>query len=348
MVKNKNSFEKLLSSYDFKISDDQIAKRPAKPRDHAKLLIYNRKTKKISFDRFKNLGKFLPKNSVLVFNNSKVIPARLVLKKPTGGQVKLLYLGCQKNTIECLIDRKVDLGAKLFLTKKIWFKVLGQKGSIYRLAPSFRVNKIFTILDRYGETPIPPYLKSTPLTEKNLKKEYQTIFSKKRGSVAAPTASLHFTNRLLNQLKKQKITVKFITLHVNLGTFSPLTEQNFLNHQLHSENFFIDQKTAAFINRAKKIGRPIIPIGTTSLRALESSISKGRISKLQGETRLFIQEDYHFKIADGLITNFHVPRSSLLMLVSALTGRKKLLELYKKAINKNFKFFSFGDGMLVI
>ena len=204
------------------------------------------------------------------------------------------------------------------------------------------------LFEKYGNAPIPPYIKHTPLSSAELKKQYQTVFAKNSGSIAAPTASLDFTKRLLEKLRKTGISTQFVTLHVGLGTFAPLTEENITQGKLHKERYAIDSKTAAFLNRAKKEGRPIIAVGTTAVRALETaSDKKGKLAKLSGETDIFIREGYRFRFTDGIITNFHVPRSSLLMLVSAFVGRERLFELYRKAMKKKFSFFSFGDGMLL-
>ena len=192
------------------------------------------------------------------------------------------------------------------------------------------------------------YIKHSPLSRNDLKEKYQSVFARKAGSIAAPTASLHFTQRLLKKIEKSGIKIRFVTLHVNLGTFAPLTEENVKTGRLHKEYYEIDKKTADFLNRQKKDSVPIIAVGTTTVRALESAVSgDGRLTKLKGATDLFIREGYQFKFADGIVTNFHVPKSSLMMLVASFTGREKLLELYREAVKKKFKFFSFGDGMLI-
>ena len=203
-------------------------------------------------------------------------------------------------------------------------------------------------MQKYGQTPLPPYIKNSPLTEKQKRKEYQSIFAKAGLSVAAPTASLHFTRKLTANLKKQGTEVKFVTLNVNLGTFAPLKEENLMSGKLHLESYEIDKKTAGDLNQAKQQGKTIIAVGTTVVRTLESSAKHHEFKKLQGSTDLFIYPPYKFQFVDSLITNFHVPKSSLLMLVSAMTGRKKLLNIYQKAIKKKFRLFSFGDGMLIL
>lgn len=343
------SLQKLLKLYDYKVPTDLIAQKPALPRDSAKLLVYKKDTKQISYDRFYNLTKYLPKSAVLVFNETKVIPARFIVKKLTGGIAKLLFVKKTGDCWEILSNTKLNLGSKVYLVKNKKFKFLvkSKKDGHYFIKP-IHMEDIYGFLEKYGQTPVPPYIKHSPLSEKQLRENYQAIFAKEKGSIAAPTASLHFTKNLLNKIEKSGIAVKFITLHVNLGTFAPLTEENLKTNRLHQEYYEIDKNIADFLNKAKKQRRPIIAVGTTVARTLESASDKnGVLKKLQNNTDLFITEEYRLKFVDGIITNFHVPKSSLMMLISAFISRKKLLELYRLAIKRRFRFFSFGDGMLV-
>jgi len=342
------NFEKLLNRYDYQIPTALIAQKPASPRDSARLLVYNRKSGSARFSSFANIADYLPKNSVLVLNETKVIPARLAIKKETGGKAEILYIRTVGATIEVMSDRRLSVGSKLTLAPKIYLTVVGQKGKYYYLKPSFPLSRLMSVLEQYGQMPLPPYIKHTPLSRSDLKEKYQSVFARKAGSIAAPTASLHFTKRLLRKIEKSGVKIRFVTLHVNLGTFAPLTEENVKTGRLHKEYYEIDKKTADFLNRQKKDSVPIIAVGTTTVRALESAVSgDGRLTKLKGATDLFIREGYQFKFADGIVTNFHVPKSSLMMLVASFTGREKLLELYREAVKKKFKFFSFGDGMLI-
>lgn len=338
--------ETVLKLYNYNFPANLIAQEPSSPRDSAKLLVFNRKTDELNHDTFLNLIKYLPKNAVLVFNKTKVIPARLTIIKPTSGQARLLYISHNSKQIKVLSDRKLALKSKLTLWSKTpldhTFKVIKKDGKFYYLKPSFPLSKTFEILEKFGDMPIPPYIKNSPLTRSELKEKYQTVFAKEKGSVAAPTASLHFSNRLIKKIKASGIDITYVTLHVNLGTFSPLTENQLKTKKLHSEWYEIDKKTMSFLKKSKKQGRPIIAVGTTVVRTLES------YKKLSGNTDLFISPGYRFKVIDGIITNFHVPKSSLLMLVSAFTGREKLLHLYRRAIKKQYKLFSFGDGMLIL
>jgi S-adenosylmethionine:tRNA ribosyltransferase-isomerase len=219
----------------------------------------------------------------------------------------------------------------------------------YLLKPNFPITQIYDILEKHGTTPIPPYIKNPNLEEQKLREDYQTIFAKHQGSVAAPTASLHFSEKLIEKIKSAGIQIEYVTLHVGLGTFAPLTEDHIKSGNLHEEWYEVSTDTAERLNQAKEQGKIIIPVGTTSTRTLESASDENhKLKKLTGTTTLFIQENYQFKFADSIITNFHVPKSSLLMLVSAFATRKKLLEIYKTAITKNYKLFSFGDGMLIL
>ncbi len=358
--------------FNYEISPELIAQKPTHPRDSARVLVYDRKNETLSFDIFKNLGKYLPKNAILVFNQTRVLPARLPVLKPTGGKVELLYLGTilfsppyqggppertrragvRGGMIKALSNKKLTLNSILTIPIKssksrkiLSLTVVKKDGGTYFLKPNFDIKQFPQILKKYGQTPLPPYIKHSPLTEKQKQKAYQTVFAKTGESVAAPTASLHFTKKLLTDLKKQGIVIKFVRLDVSLGTFAPLTPKQLKTGKLHTEQYFIDPKTIEFIVKAKKQKRPIFAVGTTSLRTLESY---AQTKKLSGTTDLFIYPPYEFKLIDGLITNFHVPKSSLMMLVSALVGRKKLLDIYQKAMEKQMRFFSFGDGMLIL
>jgi S-adenosylmethionine:tRNA ribosyltransferase-isomerase len=346
----KNPFEKLLAKYNYNFPANLIAQAPATPREAARLLVYDRKTKKISHDVFKNLTKHLPKNSVLVFNQTKVIPARLTVTKPTGGQARLLYISHDDTCIKVLADRKLTVGTRVTLGKVTRVTLVTEKkeGQFYFLKPNFSIKNIYKVLEKHGQTPLPPYIKHSPLSGKKLQNEYQTVFAKTLGSVAAPTASLHFTKSLMAKLKKAGIDTAFVTLHVGLGTFAPLTENQAKTGKLHSEYYNIDKKVAKLLNKAKKNGKPIISVGTTVTRTLESACDhNNQLTKLSRATELFIHPPYKFKFIDGMITNFHVPRSSLMMLVASLVGRTKLLEIYKLSIKKRYRLFSFGDGMLI-
>lgn len=345
----KSKFDTLLEKYDYELPESYIAQNPVTPRDSAKLLVYDRATEQSSVSTFKDLVRFLPKNSVIIFNKTKVIPARLALKKPTGGIVSILFLGIKGKNIRVLANKKLTENIKLVLNSKIQFLVVAKNENEYLLSPSFSIDTLFDVLEKYGTTPIPQYIKHTSLNEQKLRREYQTVFAKSQGSVAAPTAALHFTKELLEKIKNAGHEIYFITLHVNLGTFAKLTEEHVKTGKLHKEYYEIDTDVAAALNSARKSGKTIIAVGTTVVRTLESaSIDTGTLEKLSGTTDLFITEQSPLKFVTSIITNFHVPKSSLLMLVAAFVGQEKLFELYRIAQEKKFRFFSFGDGMFVI
>lgn len=347
----KMELEKTLKLYDYKLPPKLIAQQPTLPQDKARLLVFNKINTKLGFSDFIHLPKYLPKNSVLVFNQTKVIPARIVVQKSSGGLARILYISQNNKLIKALSDRKLTVGewVGIYRHPEKKFKVTKHWQNYYFLKPSFPLSNLRKVLDNYGQTPLPPYIKNSKLTEKQKRTQYQAVFAKQGKSIAAPTASLHFTKRLIKKLKVAGIKIEFVQLDVNLGTFAPLKQQNLQNGKLHSENYNIDTGTAKKLNYYKKSGKKIIAVGTTVARTLESaSTNSGQIKKLRGNTALFIYPGYNFKFIDGLITNFHVPKSSLLMLVAALTGRKKLFYIYQRAIQKNFRFFSFGDGMLIL
>jgi S-adenosylmethionine:tRNA ribosyltransferase-isomerase len=344
------SFEDILRLHDYDLPPGRIATAPVRPRDAAKFVVIDRQTGTPRWMTFRDLPKVLPKNSVLVLNDTKVIPARIWTKRHTGGKVGVLFLAKEGNRILALANRRLTSGEFLTISGKHGFTVIGSKGKGWLLEPSFPMSKLRAMFDTYGSMPLPPYIKDSPLTEKEIRREYQTVFAKKEGSIAAPTASLHFTDRLLSQLKKSGITIVRVTLHVHLGTFAPLTEEQWKKGKLHEESYVIDAKTANILEKAHREKRPIIAVGTTVMRTLESAADKkGRVIRPKGETRLFIREGYDFRLVSGLITNFHVPKSSLLMLVSTfLDDREQLLDIYKQAISHDFRFFSFGDAMMIL
>ena len=342
------NFSKILSLYDYKFPPELIAQAPAHPRDSAQLLVYDRKAKKIQHKIFSEIVDLLPENSVLILNQTKVVPARLEVTKPTGGKARLLYISHNERFLVVLSDRTLPIGEKISLNKTVSFSVVKRDGQFYHLKPSFKVGSTFKILDKFGQTPLPPYIKHSPLKGRRLKDEYQTVFAKQQGSVAAPTASLHFTKPLLKKILARGIKIKYVTLHVNLGTFASLTEEQMKSGKLHSEYYYINKSVAKFLNIAKKNKQPIVAVGTTVVRTLESATDKhGQLTKLSGDTTLFLTENSKLHFVDHLITNFHVPKSSLLMLVSAFVDRKKLLGLYKLAVGKKYRLFSFGDAMYI-
>lgn len=347
--KLSDNFTQLLSQYDYRLPPELVALVPARPRDSARLLVYRRSKDFIDDAIFSHLSQYLPSKAIVVLNETKVIPARLTALKPSGGAVRLLYTGCREGFMEVLSDRRVAPGMVLIAARGVRLEVASEKKGVVRLRPSFPLADLPAMMQKLGETPLPPYLKRSPLTEARRRREYQAVFAKEPGSVAAPTASLHFTRRLMMELEQKGVEFQYVTLHVNLGTFATLKAEQVLQGKLHEESYSISDDAAEILNRAKREGRPIIASGTTAARALETAAAGSAVLKnLQGTTRLFIRPGYDFAFVDGLITNFHVPQSSLLMLVAALTGREKLMGLYRHAISEKYRFFSFGDAMLII
>jgi S-adenosylmethionine:tRNA ribosyltransferase-isomerase len=342
-----------LKKYDYHLPASLLSATPANPRDSAKLFVYDTKKDKVTIDTFRHLPKYLPKKTLLVFNNTKVVPARLVLRKETGGKVEVLLLlnEYRKNDkfIKGLADRKVSVGQKLFFDKSNLLTVISQKEKIFLFRPNFSRKKLDQLLAQFGHTPIPKYLKNTKLNESALRKRYQSVLAEKPASVAAPTASLHFTPKLLSQIKKTVAQTASVTLHVGLGTFAPIDSTNLKNRKLHEEYYEMSKNNLNKLKRARVLDQTIIAVGTTAVRALESIAAKKR---LVGRTELFIFPPYRFKFTQGLITNFHLPKSSLMCLVDAFLrekhARRNITDLYRLAIKKRFRFYSFGDAMLII
>ncbi len=351
------------------VPEELIAKTPASPRDSARLMVVDTKTGAVSFDTFRNLDKYLPIHSLLVLNDTKVLPARITLHKKTGGKVVVLFLFNEwkkgEKSIRGMVDRTVVLNEPLYLSKKKWFTPISQDANIFTFSANFSLETFSAEAKSHGTTPIPPYLKTTTLSEAKLRTRYQTIFAKDQGSVAAPTASLHFTERVFEKLKKKHIEKAFVTLHVGMGTFAPIGKENFVSGKLHEEWFEVPAVSARTIIKAKREEMPVVAVGTTALRTLESAVSRAlpHISdrkyvvmdgskSISGKTDLFIYPPYEFKLADALITNFHVPESSLMCLVDAFLQYKKsskrIQELYALALKNNMSFFSFGDAMLIV
>jgi len=357
-----------LSLFDYNLPRELIAQKQIKPRDHSRLLVLNRpslpssprlrrtgelrtagrKTAKITHDYFYNLDKYLNKGDVLVLNNSKVFPARIkfdknkeifLLSKLDNGNWEIigkkLEIRNQKlgGGLECNILKRVENG-----NWEVKFNLQGER---------FR-----EVLEKIGETPLPPYIKTKD--SKQIRKDYQTVYAKEEGSVAAPTAGLHFTKRVFEKLKKKGVKIEYVTLHVGQGTFAPVKTENIEEHKMHAEYVVLDKATIDRLNKYKKEGRRIIAAGTTSCRVLEALASETGKLKVPSSAKatedyinIFIYPGYEFKFVDSLITNFHLSKSSLLMLVSALAGRKLILKVYKEAIRKKYRFYSFGDSMFI-
>ena len=338
-----------VTDFDYELPEELIAQTPIKKRDESRLMILNRKNQTIEHKIFRDIIDYLKPGDVLVRNNTKVIPARLYGKKETGANVEFLLL----NNIEKDIwETIVRPGNKLHVGTKVIFGDGILVAEILDIMPGgtrkveFKYKGIFNeILDEIGLMPLPPYI------HENLKEKdrYQTVYAKCEGSAAAPTAGLHFTEDLLEKIKQKGIEIANVTLHVGIGTFRPVKEETVEAHKMHSEHFYIKQEDVDKINKAKQEKRRVIAVGTTSCRVLESIADEktGMVKQIEDDTQIFIYPGYKFKCIDGLITNFHLPQSTLLMLVSALASKDFIMKAYKEAVKEKYRFFSFGDAMLI-
>lgn len=337
------------SDFYFDLPQELIAQDPLEDRSASRLLVLNRETGAVEHRHFKEITNYLRPGDCLVLNNTKVIPARLMgVKEDTGAAIEVLLLKRRENDVwETLVKpgKKARPGAKLiFGDGCLRAEVLDVVEEGNRLI-RFDYEGIFEeVLDRLGEMPLPPYI-THKLQDKN---RYQTVYAKYDGSAAAPTAGLHFTEELLAYIEEMGVHIAYVTLHVGLGTFRPVKADNILEHHMHSEHYEVTQETADLINRTKESGGRVICVGTTSCRTVESAADEnGRVQPGCGDTEIFIYPGYRFKVLDCLITNFHLPESTLVMLVSALAGREHVLAAYREAVEERYRFFSFGDAMLI-
>ena len=338
------------SDFYFDLPQELIAQDPLEDRSASRLLVLNRKTGAVEHNTFREITNYVRSGDCLVLNNTKVIPARLMgVKEDTGAAIEVLLLKRRDNDVwETLVKpgKKARPGAKIvFGDGCLRAEVLDVEEEGNRLI-RFDYEGIFEeVLDRLGEMPLPPYI-THQLQDKN---RYQTVYAKYEGSAAAPTAGLHFTEELLAQIEEMGVNIAYVTLHVGLGTFRPVKADNILEHHMHSEHYEVTPETAELINRTKESGGRVICVGTTSCRTVESAADEnGRVQPGCGDTEIFIYPGYRFKVLDCLITNFHLPESTLVMLVSALAGRENVLAAYREAVEERYRFFSFGDAMLVI
>jgi len=340
-----------VSEFDYELPKELIAKFPAEPRDSSRLLVLNRRTGQIEHRIFRDIVNYLKPGDVLVLNDTKVIPARLYGELPTGGKVELLLIRQVEPSVWEVMARparKLKPGKEIIFDSELTGEVLAYVGEGRRLV-KFRLpegKEFMEKLDEIGHIPLPPYVEREETPEDRVK--YQTVFARREGSVAAPTAGLHFTPELLKQLKEMGIIIKTVTLHVGPGTFKPVKVERVEEHEMDYETYSVPPETAQEINRAKREGRRVIAVGTTVVRTLESAASKeGLVKSGEGITNLFIYPGYRFKVIDALITNFHLPRSTLLMLVSAFAGKEKVLNAYREAVKMGYRFYSFGDAMFI-
>ncbi|WP_456455620.1 tRNA preQ1(34) S-adenosylmethionine ribosyltransferase-isomerase QueA [Thermovibrio sp.] len=340
-----------VSLFDYNLPKELIAKYPKEPRDSSRLMVLNRKTGEVEHKIFRQIVDYLREGDLLVLNDTKVIPARLFGELPTGAKVEVLLLRqVEPLTWEVMARpaRKLKPGRKVIFDRELSAEVVGYLGEGKRLL-KFNVEGDKTFMEKVyqlGHVPLPPYLEREDTQED--RERYQTVFASKEGSVAAPTAGLHFTQSLLTELEKKGVIIKKLTLHVGPGTFKPVKVEEVENHKMDYETYQIPQETASEVNRAKEEGRRVIAVGTTVVRTLESAADEeGKVRAGEGSTNLFIYPGYEFKVIDALITNFHLPRSTLLMLVSAFAGRERVLNAYKEAVRLGYRFYSFGDAMFI-
>ena len=336
-----------LSDFDYYLPEELIAQHPATKRDESRLLVLHSKTGEIEHRHFFNIIDYLHKGDVLVRNNSKVIPARLYgTKKDTGAKVEVLILKTEGDECECLCGnaKTIKVGTIIIFSDKLYGECIARKQEGIRIFSMHYEGIFLEVLNEVGMMPTPPYIHEK-LSDNS---RYNNVYAKINGSAACPTAGLHFTEELNQKLIAKGVEILDVTLHVGLGTFKPVKEENIEDHNMHSEYYSMDEYTAERLNLAKKEGRRIIGVGTTSTRTLETIMNEyGTFKACNGNTSIFIYPPYKFKAIDALITNFHLPKSTLIMMISALASREMILDTYKIAVEEKYRFFSFGDSMFI-
>ncbi|MCO8194443.1 tRNA preQ1(34) S-adenosylmethionine ribosyltransferase-isomerase QueA [Anaerofustis sp. NSJ-163] len=337
------------SDFDYNLPEELIAQTPIEKRDFSRLMVVNRNTKEIEHKHFYDLIDYLKEGDTLVLNNSRVFHARLFgIKEETGAKIETFVLKpLSNNMFEVMIKpaKRLKNGTIVKFDDNLSMQVVEKYDEGLAKVKFFGCDDVFSYIDKIGTVPLPPYIKEK-LDDDD---RYQTVYSKDKGSAAAPTAGLHFTKELLEKIKDKGINVCYVTLHVGLGTFRPVKEDDISNHKMHSEFFIISEETAKIINDTKKRGKDIFAVGTTTVRTLESCYQKyGDIRPVSMNTDIFIYPGFEFKVIDHLITNFHLPKSTLLMLISAFYNKDDILKAYEEAIKERYRFFSFGDAMLII
>ncbi len=338
-----------LEDFDYELPERLIAQTPLQKRDSSRLLVLDKKTGEIEHKSFPNILDYMEEGDTLVLNDTKVLPARLIgMKEDTHAVIEILLLKDLQNHVwECLTKpaKRVHVGTVVvFGNGELKAKCIEEKEDGIRKYELIYHGILLEILEKLGTMPLPPYIHEK--LEDSAR--YQTVYAKNIGSAAAPTAGLHFTKELLEQVKEKKVNVVYVTLHVGLGTFRPVQEENILDHKMHTEYYEMSEETAQVLTKTKKEGHKIIAVGTTSVRTLETIMTKYHcFQACQGTTDIFIYPGYQFQTVDCLITNFHLPKSTLIMLVSALAGRENILHAYQEAVKENYRFFSFGDSMLI-
>ena len=344
----------LVSEFDYNLPEELIAQTPSEKRENSRMMVLDRANQKFYHKHFYDIVDYLDENYILVLNNTKVIPARLYGHKDTGALIEIFLLkDCGDKKWEALIkpSKRIKEGMDIKIADCLSVKALENLGDGKWLVELIYDGILYEILDKVGNIPLPPYIerKMTDDERKSLDYDrYQTVYAKHEGSVAAPTAGLHFTKEILDKLKAKGVEIAYVNLTVGLGTFRPVKCENILDHKMDSEEFEISKETADAINRAKAQGKKLVAVGTTSVRTLETAYQQfGEIKACKSSSRLFIYPPYEFKVVDNLITNFHLPKSTLLMLVSALAGKDFIFDAYKSAIEEKYRFYSYGDCMYI-
>lgn len=339
-----------LSSFDYTYPKELIAQKPPADRDQSRMMIVDRKNESWIHSTVLNLPDFLSVGDVIVLNDTKVIPARLLGKRNTGGSVSVLLIEKLSNPKlwKAILTRanRIKTGDEIFFSNNFSAKIFEHNKDSVVL--EFNKNDIQSDLEKLGLTPLPPYIRASKEPTLQDKERYQTIYAKNLGSSAAPTAGLHFTKKLLDEIERRGVKIVHITLHVGLDTFSPVRVDDIKDHRMHGERIVISDETANIINTAKSSGNKILAVGTTTVRAVESASKNGDCESIDMTTDLFIKPGYKFKIVDAMLTNFHQPRSTLLMMVSAFAGRDLILKCYAEAISQKYRLFSYGDCMLIV
>ncbi len=341
-----------VSEFDYELPKELIAKFPAEPRDSSRLMVLYKDSERLEHRTFRDIVEYLEEGDVLVINDTKVIPARLFGRLDTGGRVEVLLVRqVEPNLWEVMArpSRKLKKGRKLTFDGELSGTVKEYVGEGKRLI-EFEVKGgkgFMEKLDEIGHVPLPPYIDREETKED--REKYQTVFAKREGAVAAPTAGLHFTRELLERISQKGVIIKPVTLHVGPGTFKPVKVENVEEHRMDYETYFVPEETAEAVRKAKERGRKVVAVGTTVVRTLESASDEvGKVKPGEGTTNLFIYPGYKFKVVDALVTNFHLPRSTLLMLVCAFAGKEKVLNAYREAVKKGYRFYSYGDAMLIL
>ncbi len=336
-----------VSDFDFELPNELIARYPLTQRTQSRLLLVDSGLDSIIHSTFENLLSILKPNDLLVLNDTRVMPARLYGVKSTGGQLELLIerlVDDHQAWVHIKANKSIKIGAIFYIENNVAVLVVERKDNLFLL--SFQTNQpVFELLKKYGHIPLPPYMKRQD--ELSDRERYQTVYAKKEGAIAAPTAGLHFDSAMLERIKHQGVEIAYVTLHVGSGTFQPVKVNSILEHDMHAEYMEVSQQVCDQVNAARDQGGRIVAVGTTSVRCLETASTQGSIAPYSGETKLFIYPGYHFQSTDLLLTNFHLPKSTLLMLVSAFSGSNIIKKAYESAVLEKYRFFSYGDAMLL-